>query len=65
MRKLKPGCFLAMLLFYCFKVYALEPWFTGPAIAISGKTVPKGVIAIQPYVFYTDIYGAFTNNKKK
>ncbi|KTD48347.1 hypothetical protein [Legionella quateirensis] len=65
MHKLKHGCFFWMLLLYCFKANALEPWFTGPAIAISGKTVPKGVIAIQPYVFYTDIYGAFNNNKKK
>lgn len=66
MHKIKYGrSFLMLLLFFCFKVNALEPWFTGPAIAISGKTVPKGVIALQPYAFYSDIYGAFNNNKKK
>lgn len=66
MHKIKHGYSLWMLLLlYCFKANALEPWFTGPAIAISGKTVPKGAISIQPYVFYSDTYGEFNNNGKK
>ncbi|KTD57699.1 hypothetical protein [Legionella shakespearei] len=48
-----------------FTSHALEPWFTGPAIAISGKTVAKGKIAVQPYATYRDAYGAFNNQGKK
>jgi len=58
---------LLILCTFCFYLvgcqsFALEPWFTGPAIAIQGKVVPKGTSAIQPYAYYTDSHGYFDVN---
>lgn len=30
-----------------------EPWYTGPLLAPSGHTLPKGWFNIQPYIYYT------------
>ncbi|MCB1827279.1 MAG: hypothetical protein KDH94_02555 [Coxiellaceae bacterium] len=43
----------------------MSPWFTGPLLAPSGTTFPKGQIGFQPYVFYTDDYGVYNHLWKR
>ena len=38
---------------------AYDPWYTGPLLAGSARTVPQGMINIQPYVFVTNNFGLF------
>lgn len=35
------------------QVAAASPWMTGPLLAPSGKTIPKGHVNFEPYGFYT------------
>ncbi|MFZ4772505.1 MAG: hypothetical protein ACOYK9_00735 [Chlamydiia bacterium] len=37
------------------------PWLTGPLLTPSARTIPKGHINIQPYAFFTSIYGEFND----
>lgn len=43
---------------------ALEPWFTGPLIAASGRTVPAHHIVFEPYLYVTDILGKYDDHWK-
>lgn len=38
------------------------PWFTGPLLAPSASTSPRGVVTWQPYLFVTNSYGVFTQD---
>lgn len=38
------------------------PWFTGPLLSPSGRTVLPGSINIEPYLFWTVINGRYDNN---
>ncbi|MBM3194732.1 MAG: hypothetical protein FJZ60_03100 [Chlamydiae bacterium] len=40
------------------------PWTTGPILTPSARTIPKGHINFQPYVFYSDVQGHFDNHWK-
>lgn len=40
------------------------PWTTGPILTPSARTLPKGHINFQPYVFYSDVQGHFDNHWK-
>ena len=37
------------------------PWFSGPLLAPSGHTTPPGNLNFEPYLFYTDNLGIYTN----
>lgn len=37
------------------------PWFTGPLLATAGKTIPAGHQNYEPYIFYSDDIGIYTN----
>lgn len=69
MQFVKRIVFVVALVFSC-SVFAdpqvpASPWFTGPLLAPSGTTFPKGHIGFQPYVFYTDDYGVYNNRWKR
>lgn len=38
----------------------LEYWFTGPLLTPSANCVPEGHYNLEPYLFYTWIYGSYT-----
>ncbi len=40
----------------------LAPWFTGPLLAPSAQTIPKGHVGIEPYVYIGAITGRYDNN---
>lgn len=40
------------------------PWFTGPLLAGSGNTLPANHVDIEPYFFYTKVYGTFNSQRK-
>lgn len=42
-----------------------SPWFTGPLLAPTGVTYPKGHIGFQPYLFYTDDFGVYNRLRKR
>jgi len=44
---------------------ATSPWFTGPLLAGSGKTIPAGHTNYEAYLFYTDNFGHYNNKWKK
>lgn len=41
-----------------------DPWFTGPLLTPSSHTIPPGHFNIEPYLFYNNIFGAYSNNWK-
>ncbi|MCF7853128.1 MAG: hypothetical protein K9M07_07830 [Simkaniaceae bacterium] len=41
-----------------------NPYFAGPLITGSAHNTPPGSFNIQPYLFLTDIYGAYSSNRK-
>lgn len=41
-----------------------RPWFTGPLLAPSGYTVPKGHYSLEPYVFYNAYTGNYNSHWK-
>lgn len=43
----------------------LKPWFTGPLLAPSGETYPKGAVGLEAYLFYTDTYGHFNRRGQR
>ncbi len=48
--------------------HALElfnPWYTGPLITPSASMVAPGHVIWQPYIFFTDTYGAFDEDRKR
>lgn len=38
-----------------------SPWFTGPLLAPSGKTIPGGHFNFEPYAFYTEYPAGYRN----
>lgn len=38
---------------------AFDPWYTGPLLTGSGNNVDKGMVNIQPYLFFNKIYGVY------
>ncbi|KTC65801.1 Fe-S protein (plasmid) [Legionella adelaidensis] len=57
----------AVLLFLCFLTSLLnfahaDPWYTGPLLAPAGKTIPRGHINFEPYIFYTQNTGTFNRH---
>jgi hypothetical protein len=47
--------------------HALElfnPWYSGPLITPSATMVPPGDMMMQPYIYFTDNYAAFDNDRK-
>lgn len=49
----------------CAFAESVTPWFTGPILAASGRTVPLGNVNLEVYGFYTDTFGQFDNRWKK
>lgn len=48
--------------------HALElfnPWYTGPLLTPSASMVPPGYALLQPYLFFTDNYGAFNEDRER
>lgn len=48
--------------------HALElfnPWYTGPLLTPSATMCPPGHVAWQPYIFFTDTYGAFNEDRER
>jgi hypothetical protein len=43
------------------QIVCAEPWMTGPLLAPSGKTIPKGHVNFEPYGFYTVYPQGFKN----
>ncbi|MBM3191626.1 MAG: hypothetical protein FJZ63_03085 [Chlamydiae bacterium] len=41
-----------------------NPWYTGPLLAPSAHCLSPGYVNLQPYLFITDNYGAYTNSGK-
>jgi len=41
-----------------------NPWYTGPLITPSATMVPPGDGMWQPYIYFTDNYGAFNNERE-
>ncbi|MDN3504600.1 MAG: hypothetical protein P0S95_03375 [Rhabdochlamydiaceae bacterium] len=41
-----------------------NPWYTGPLITAPANNVPYKKTNIQPYIYFTDQYGQFTQNRK-
>ncbi|NGX44121.1 MAG: hypothetical protein K1060chlam3_00284 [Candidatus Anoxychlamydiales bacterium] len=41
-----------------------NPWYGGPLITGSGATLPKGLINVQPYIYYAVNYAAYDGNRK-
>jgi hypothetical protein len=41
-----------------------QPWYTGPLISISSNNQDKGTYNIQPYLYFRDSYGIYTNEWK-
>lgn len=39
-----------------------DPWYTGSLNATSGSNLGKGLISIQPYLSYYDVYGQYTQS---
>lgn len=37
----------------------IEPWFTGPIFLRSGYTPGPGVVYVEPYLFFSDIFGQY------
>lgn len=58
----KPVSILASLLF-C-KVAMAGPWYTGPLLAPSGHTIPKGHTNLETYLFYNDNDGVYDKHWK-
>lgn len=42
-----------LFLLSCSTIAAASPWFTGPLLAPSGKTIPAKHVNFEPYAFYT------------
>jgi len=42
-----------------------NPWYTGPLITPSATMVPPGQGMWQPYIFFTDNYGAFNSKRER
>lgn len=62
---LKINVFLSLLccLFLSYSTYS-APWYTGPLLAPSGKTIPRGHIDLETYAFYTENTGRFDRHWK-
>lgn len=41
-----------------------NPWYTGPLLAPSATMMPPGQGNLQPYIFFTDNYGAFNSKRE-
>lgn len=41
-----------------------NPWYTGPLITPSASMVPPGSAMYQPYLYFTDTYAVFDENRK-
>lgn len=60
--------YLSVLILTCSLLRAekipqkLIPWYTGSLLALSGKVIPAGQFAFQPYIFINDTYGSYKNN---
>jgi len=44
---------------YNFAQRAYEPWYTGPLIASSGSNLDKGLVNIQPYLYFRNTFGEY------
>lgn len=44
---------------FIFAQRAYEPWYTGPLLAETGTNTPKGMINIQPYLYFRDTNGVY------
>ncbi|MCH9633567.1 MAG: hypothetical protein S4CHLAM7_02950 [Chlamydiae bacterium] len=45
--------------------HTYSPFYTGPLLAPSAHTVPKGKVNVQPYFFWQKNYGAYDRNWKQ
>lgn len=62
MKKTGTRFFFGVIFFALFSSVYADPWFTGPLLAPAGKTIPKGHINFEPYVFYTENLGQFNRH---
>ncbi len=59
MRFYKNGMII-FLIFFCGNSVA-SPWFTGPLLAPSGQTIPRGHTNLETYAFLTNLAGIYTS----
>lgn len=45
--------------------HTYSPFYTGPLLAPSAHTVPKGKVNVQPYLFWQKVYGAYDRKWKQ
>lgn len=55
------GCIALFLLLTPLQTSA-SPWFTGPILAPSGKTIPRGHVNLETYAFYTENEGVYNRH---
>ncbi|AHE67004.1 hypothetical protein [Legionella oakridgensis] len=63
MQKIVGSICLAACFVICDLAYG-DPWFTGPLLAPSGKTIPRGHVNLETYGFYTENSGMFDRHWK-
>lgn len=42
-----------------------DPWYTGPLLTASASLMPLGSAMMQPYLFFTDYYGSYNEDRKE
>lgn len=58
------ACIALLCLIQPINAIAADPWFTGPLLAPSGITIPRGHTNFEPYGFYTVNNGIYSRQKK-
>lgn len=56
--------FSGILLFFITSIASASPWFTGPLLAASGRTIPLGHVNLETIGFYTRNIGVFNRHWK-
>ncbi|MCH9613746.1 MAG: hypothetical protein SP1CHLAM54_07550 [Chlamydiia bacterium] len=51
-----------VLLLSSLSLFAYDPWYTGPLLAISGSNEPPGRLQFQPFFFVSSQYASYQNN---
>lgn len=56
---------LLSLICLSLPLFAYDPWYTGPILAISGSNEPPGRLQIQPFFFVANEYAGYKGNWSK
>ncbi len=64
MKTIRKICQLGLYISLCAATGPITagPWMTGPLLAPSGHTIPKGHVNYEPYLFYTDSFGLYNSH---